>query len=421
MKISVLGAGKEVGRSAFLVTCENTNILLDYGVLLKREPFFPLHVRPKDINAVVLSHAHLDHSGYIPSLFLSSSTDIPVLGTLPTFELSQLLIEDMIKISGLYLPFEYLDLINMINHCKSLQYREKHSVDDVDITLHQSGHVIGGASIMMEYQGKRIFYTGDINTRGSKLLRPADLDLPNIDLLIIESTYSQTEQMPREESERHLLDFAYEVVDRGGTLFIPAFSVERAQEIACVLKTHQFKHKVAMDGMALKVNEIMLKYTSYLRDPEIFKKAVLEAEWVHGWQRRKQLVREPGVIISPAGMLVGGSAVFYLQEIAKDPKNGVAMVSYQGEGTPGRALLDKKIITYDGKMRKCLAEVNRFEFSGHNSRSELFEILDKIKGNPEVLAIHGDGNSCTRFAEEIQDKYGFKAKAPSLGDVIEIN
>ena len=421
MKISVLGAGKEVGRSAFLVTCENTNILLDYGVLLKREPSFPLHVRPKDINAVVLSHAHLDHSGYIPSLFLSSATDISVLGTLPTFELSQLLIEDMIKISGLYLPFEYLDLINMINHCKNLQYREKHSIGDVDITLHESGHVIGGASILMEYQGKRIFYTGDINTRGSKLLRPADLDLPNIDLLIIESTYSQTEQMPREESERHLLDFAYEVVDRGGTLFIPAFSVERAQEIACVLKTHQFKHKVAMDGMALKVNEIMLKYTSYLRDPEIFKKAVLEAEWVHGWQRRKQLVREPGVIISPAGMLVGGSAVFYLQEIAKDPKNGVAMVSYQGEGTPGRALLDKKIITYDGKMRKCLAEVNRFEFSGHNSRSELFEILDKIKGNPEVLAIHGDGKSCTKFAEEIQDKYGFKAKAPSQGDVIEIN
>lgn len=421
MKISILGAGKEVGRSAFLVTCENTNILLDYGVLLKREPSFPLHVRPKDINAVVLSHAHLDHSGYIPSLFLSSSTDISVLGTLPTFELSQLLIEDMIKISGLYLPFEYLDLINMINHCKSLQYKEKHSVGDVDITLHESGHVIGGASIMMEYQGKRIFYTGDINTRGSKLLKPADLDLPNVDLLIIESTYSQTEQMPREESEKRLLDFAYEVIDRGGTLFIPAFSVERAQEIACVLKTHQFKHKVAMDGMALKVNEIMLKYTSYLRDPEIFKKAVLEAEWVHGWQRRKQLVREPGVIISPAGMLVGGSAVFYLQEIAKDPKNGVALVSYQGEGTPGRALLDKKIVTYDGKMRKCLAEVNRFEFSGHNSRSELFEILDKIKGNPEVLAIHGDGNSCTRFAEEIQDKYGFNAKAPSQGDVIEIS
>jgi putative mRNA 3-end processing factor len=302
-----------------------------------------------------------------------------------------------------------------------LDYRTNQYVKDVNITLFESGHVLGGSTVIAEAEGKRIFYTGDINTRGSKVLRPADLDIGEIDLLIIESTYSQAEQVPREQSEKELVNFALEVVERKGILFIPAFSVERAQEIACVLKTHQFKHKVAMDGMALKVNEIMLKYTSYLRDPEIFKKAVLEAEWVHGWQRRKQLVREPGVIISPAGMLVGGSAVFYLQEIAKDPKNGVAMVSYQGEGTPGRALLDKKIITYDGKMKKCLAEVNRFEFSGHNSRSELFEILDKIKGNPEVLAIHGDGNSCTRFAEEIQDKYGFKAKAPSQGDVIEIS
>lgn len=423
MKLSVLGAAKEVGRSAFLVTCSNTNILLDYGVLLKREPLFPMHVRPKDVDTIILSHAHLDHSGYIPSLFLSSS-NTSVLGTSPTFELSQLLIEDMIKISGLYLPFEYLDLVNMINHRKELNYREKHTVNDVNdinITLHESGHIIGGASIILEHQGKHLFYTGDINTRGSKLLRPADLDLPKLDIMIIESTYSQTEQMPRDESERQLLEFAYEIVENGGILFIPAFSVERAQEIATVLKTYNFKYKVAMDGMALKVNEIMLKYTSYLRDPEIFRKAISEAEWVHGWQRRKQLVKEPGVIISPAGMLVGGSAVFYMQEVCRNPKNGIAIVSYQGEGTPGRTLMDKKIVTYDGKVTKCLAKVKQFEFSGHNSRSELFEILDKIKGNPEVLTVHGDGNSCIKFAEEIKEKYGFSARAPSQGDIIEVN
>jgi putative mRNA 3-end processing factor len=419
MKLTILGAAKEVGRSAFLVTCDNTKILLDYGVLLKREPLFPLHVRPKDVDKIILSHAHLDHSGYIPSLFLSSS-NASVLGTSPTFELSQLLIEDMIKISGLFLPFEYLDLVNMINHSEGLNYRENHDINDVNITLYESGHIIGGASVIVEHQGKRIFYTGDINTRGSKLLRPADLDIPEIDLLIIESTYSQTEQMPREESEERLLEFAYEIVEDGGTLFIPAFSVERAQEIATVLKTHKFKYKVAMDGMALKVNEIMLKYTSYLRDPEIFRKAITEAEWIHGWHRRKQLVREPGIIISPAGMLVGGSAVFYMQEIAKDPKNGIAIVSYQGEGTPGRSLMDKRIVTYDGKITKCLAKVKQFEFSGHNSRSELFEILDGIKGTPEVLTVHGDGNSCIRFAEEIKEKYGFNARAPSQGDIIEV-
>jgi putative mRNA 3-end processing factor len=420
MKITILGSGKEVGRSGILVTSNNTNILLDYGVLLKREPSFPIHVRPKDISTVVLTHAHLDHSGYIPSLFLSNS-NISVLGTNPTFELSELLIEDMLKISGFYLPFEYADLNNMMSHARTLQYKEKNLLNNMEITLHETGHILGGSSIMVESEGKRIFYTGDINKRGSKLLRPADLDLPEVDILIIESTYSQTEQAPREESERSLLQFAYDVVERGGILFIPAFSVERAQEIACVLKVNGFKHKISMDGMALKANEIMLRNPSFLRDPEGFKKILSEIEWVKGWNRRKHLIKEPGVIISPAGMLVGGTALFYLQEIAKNPNNGIALVSYQGKGTPGRLLLEKGLVSYNGKTKKSLAEVKHYEFSGHSSRTELFEIVSKIKGNPRVLTVHGDDMSCTTFASEIKEKYGFDAIAPDNGQIVEVN
>ena len=420
MKVSVLGAAKEVGRSAFLVNVNSTGILMDYGVLLKREPIFPMHVRPKDVDAVVISHAHLDHSGFVPSLFLSESASVQALGTPPTFELSRLLIEDMIKISGFYLPFEYIDIITMMNNSKNLQYKETYTVNDVKVTLHESGHVLGGASVILEHDGKRIFYTGDINTRGSKLLRPADLDFGEIDLMIIESTYSQSEQMPRDQAEKELLEFAYDVLERGGTLFIPAFSVERAQEIATVLKSNNFRHKVVMDGMALKANQIMMKHPTFLKDAEIFKRAINEAEWISGWNRRRSVVKEPCVIISPAGMLVGGSAVFYLQEIAKSDKNGVAMVSYQGEGTPGRALLDRRMVSFDGRERKCLADVKRFEFSGHNSRSELFEILENVKGSPKVLTVHGDGPSCTKFAEEIKIKYGFESKAPDAGDLIEI-
>jgi len=415
-----LGAAKEVGRSAFLVNVNGTSILMDYGVLLKREPIFPMHVKPREVDAVVITHAHLDHSGFVPSLFLSDSASVQALGTPPTFELSQLLMEDMIKISGFYLPFEYIDIITMIKHSKNLQYKESYMVKDVKVTLHESGHVLGGASVILEHNGKRIFYTGDINTRGSKLLRPADLDFGELDLMIIESTYSQTEQVPREQAERELLEFCYDVVDRGGTLFIPAFSVERSQEIACVLKSYNFRHKVVMDGMALKANQIMLKHPTFLKDAEMFKRAINEAEWISGWNRRKSVVKEPCVIISPAGMLVGGSAVFYLQEIAKNDKNGIALVSYQGEGTPGRTLLERRMVSYDGRERKCLADVKRFEFSGHNSRSELFEILEHIKGNPKVLTVHGDGPSCTKFAEEIYLKYGFESKAPNTGEFIEI-
>jgi putative mRNA 3-end processing factor len=420
LKVKVMGAAKEVGRSAFLVNCNNTNILMDYGVLLKREPIFPMHVKPKEVDAVVITHAHLDHSGFVPSLYLSETTDIPALATLPTFELSELLIEDMIKLSGFYLPFEYIDVMTMLKSSKNLQYRKPHMINDARVTLYESGHVVGGSTVVVEHDGKKVFYTGDINTRGSKLLRPADLDFGEIDMMIIESTYSQTEQVPREQSERELIEFAYEVIDRGGTLFIPSFSVERAQEIASVLKAYNFKHKVVMDGMALKANQIMSRHPAFLRDADQFRKAIGEAEWIQGWSRRRKVVNEPCVIISPAGMLAGGSAVFYTQQLAASDKNGIAIVSYQGEGTPGRMLLEKRVANFDGKVRKCYADVKKFEFSGHNSRSELFEILDRVKGNPKVLTVHGDGPSCAKFAEEIREKYGYDARAPDQGEVVEV-
>lgn len=419
MKVTVLGAAKEVGRSAFLIDADSTRVLLDYGVMLQRqEPLFPMHVKPRDISAVVITHAHLDHSGFAPSLFLAKG--VTAYATKPTFELASLLIEDMIRISGFYLPFEYIDLLAMQKSSKAIDYREPFSVNGMTITLHESGHVTGGSTIVVEHGGKRIFYTGDINTRGSKMLRTADLDIGDIDLIITESTYSMGDHQPREESERELVNFANEVVERRGILFIPAFSVERSQEIACVLREANFEHKIVMDGMALKVNRIMSKHPSFLRDPKLFSDAISETEWVSGWKERKKAIKEPCVVISPAGMLVGGAGVFYLQQVAKDERNGIAMVSYQGEGTPGRALLERRVATIEGKVRKVKAEIQRFEFSGHSGRSDLFEMISRIKGNPRVLTVHGDGEACVKFAEEIHEKFGLDAYAPNTGETIAV-
>jgi len=418
LQVKVLGAAQEVGRSAFQVNCDGANFLLDYGVLLGKEQQYPMHVKPRDIDAVVITHAHLDHSGYVPSLFVNGKSD--VYATPPTLDLSRLLIEDMLRLQKNFFPFEMPEVVNMIKHSKEIGYREKIKKGNASFELRESGHVVGGGAVIVESENKRLYYTGDINPRGSRMLREADFDFDGIDLLITESTYSQTDQMPRNETEEKFMEFAYEVLDRKGTLFVPAFSVERSQEIACVLKNAKFKHKVIMDGMAVKVNEIMLRYPEYLRDPKVFADSIHQAMWIKGERERKDALKEPCVVISPAGMLVGGSAVYYLQQLALDKKNGVAMVSYQGEGTPGRKLLETGKVNVRGKDVKTEADVKQFEFSGHADRKDLFEVVKKIKGNPKILTVHGDRDSCTKFAEEIHERFGFDAYAPKAGEVITV-
>ncbi len=421
MDVKILGAANEVGRSGFLVNCNGTNLLLDYGVLFGRRgtpPGYPLHVKPKDLDAIIITHAHLDHSGYVPSLFVSGNTD--VYATPPTFDLSKLLIEDMLKIEKNSHPFDLPELNNMMKNSKEIGFKQKITKGNATFELRESGHVIGGSTVLVESEKKRLFYTGDIKTNGSRMLREMDLDIGEIDLLITESTYAKTEQKPRKESEKELIEFANEVMDRKGILFIPSFSVERSQEIACVLRSANFKHKIIMDGMALKVNEIMFRHPDYLRDPKVFSDAINSSTAIREHSERKRAMGEPCVVISPAGMLVGGNAVFYLQHLAFDDKNGIALVSYQGEGTPGKKLLETGKLSTRGKDVNVKAEGKQFEFSGHADRNELFDMIKKIKGNPKVWAVHGDSESCDMFAKEIHEKFGLETYAPAVNDTITV-
>ena len=421
MNVKVLGAAREVGRSGFLIDCDGTNLLLDYGVMFGRRgspPQYPSHVKPKDIDSVIITHAHLDHSGYVPSLFVSGHCN--VYTTPPTLELTQLLIEDMLKIEKNFHPFDLPELNNMIKNTKEIGFREKIKRGNATFELRSSGHVIGGGTVLVESDNKRVFYTGDIHPKGSRMLKEADLDIGKIDLVITESTYSQTEQMPRKQSEDGLVEFANEVTDRKGILFVPAFSVERSQEIACVLRNAGFKHKVIMDGMALKVNEIMFRYLEYLRDPKVFADSINRAVSIRNNRERKNALSEPCVVISPAGMLVGGNAVYYLQELAFDSKNGIALVSYQGDGTPGKKLLETGKVETRGRDLKVSAEVRQFEFSGHADKNELFNLIKNIKGNPKVLTVHGDDESCTKFAQEIHEKLGLEAFSPKVDELIKV-
>jgi len=422
VEIKVLGAAGEVGRSAFQVNCDGVNFLLDYGVMFGKPrgapPTYPLHVKPRDIDSVIITHAHLDHSGCVPSLFVSGNCN--VYATAPTFDLSKLLIQDMIKIEKNSHSFGSPEIENMMQKSKIIGFKEKITRGNATFELRSSGHVVGGSTVIVESNNKKLFYTGDINLRGSRLLPPADLDIGEMDMVITESTYSQQNQMPRKESEKGLIDFANEVMDRNGTLFIPSFSVERSQEVASVLINSGFKHKIIMDGMALKVNEVLLRYPEYLRNSEIFEDVIDRVVAINDHKERKRALTEPCVVISPAGMLVGGNAVYYLQQLAFDDKNGIALVSYQGEGTPGKKLLDSGKVETRGKDLNVSAEVKQFQFSGHADRDSLFDMIKNLKGNPKIMTVHGDNESCTRFAEEIHERFGFDAHAAKLDEKITI-
>lgn len=421
MDVQVLGAANEVGRSGFLVDCNGTKLLLDYGVMFGKRgspPQYPLHVKPKDLDAILITHAHLDHSGNVPSLFVSGNTD--VYATPPTFDLSKLLINDMLKIEKNSHSFDLPELNNMMKNAKEIGYKQKVRKGNATFEFRESGHVIGGSTVLVESENKKLFYTGDIKTNGSRMLREMDTDIGEIDLLITESTYAKTEQIPRKTSEQQLIEFANEVMDRKGILFIPSFSVERSQEMACILRSANFKHKIIMDGMALKVNEIMFKHPEYLRDPKIFSDAIKSSTAIYEHAERKRAMGEPCVVISPAGMLVGGNAVYYLQQLSFDSKNGIALVSYQGEGTPGKKLLETGKVSTRGSELNVQAEVKQFQFSGHADRKELFEMIKTIKGNPKVWAVHGDSESCQTFAQEIHEQFGLDAYAPAVNDKITI-
>ena len=418
MEIKVLGAARQVGRSAFLVTHKDSKILLDYGALTTKVPGFPMHVPPKDIKGIVLSHAHLDHSGAAPLHFLGGNMKLHA--TPVTSELSNLLIQDFIKISGQYLPFEFLDLMAMNSNTVNHGYMEPFKIGDFTVTFYDAGHIPGSAVIAVEAGSKRLLYTGDINGEETNLLAGSWKNLGEADMVITESTYATADHPHRSKAETELVEFANAVVERGGVLLVPAFSVGRAQEIAMTLVKSGFRHPVAMDGMALKVNGILLRYQEYLRDASSLRRMLESIEEVTSWTQRRRLVRRPGVIVSPAGMLVGGSSIFYNEHLSMDEKNGVAIVSFQVPGTPGRTLIDKGLTIYRGKPTKVKAEVRRFDFSSHSGKSALLSDLKGIGGSPRFLTVHGEEASCLALADELHAIMGAEATAAMPGQEFQV-
>jgi putative mRNA 3-end processing factor len=418
LQIGFLGGAREVGRIGISVKSATTQFLLDYGVMLERQPGFPMHVPPKEVDALILTHSHLDHSGALPIFYIEGKR--PLYTNKLNLELTQLLIQDFIHLSGYYLPFEYLELKTMMRANKHLDWGQEQVVGDMKFKLFNAGHTPGSSQVLVEAEGKRILFTGDYNLEDTKLLKGASMDYGDLDAVITESTYASEDHTPRAELEKSFVDACTDVVERGGTVLIPAFGVGRAQEIACTLAGNHFEYPVILDGIAREASRVMMNDKEFLRDPKLFTDALHSVEWVEGWRDRRRALKTPSVIISPAGMLKGGPSQFYISKIGKKAANAVYLVSYQIPGTPGKELLDKGIATIDGKVRKIKAKVQHFDFSSHCGATQLKEALKQVGGKPKIFAVHGEEKNCELLAKWANTELGLDAVAPRTGETYTI-
>jgi len=418
LQIGFLGGAREVGRIGITVKSAKTQVVLDYGVLLDNEPGFPMHVPPKDVDALILTHSHLDHSGAIPIFYINDTK--PLYTNKLNLELTQLLVQDFIHLSSYYLPFEYLELKTMMRSNRHLDFGVEETLGDMKFKLLNAGHTPGSASVLIEAEGKRILYTGDFNTEESKLLSGATMDYGDLDAVIMESTYADSDHTERPLLEKQFLEACTEVVEAGGTVLVPAFGVGRSQEMACILAANHFEYPIVLDGMAREASRVVMNYKEFLRDPKMFMNAMHSCDWVEGWRDRRRALKNPSVIISTAGMLKGGPAAFYISKLGKKANNAVFLVSYQIPGTPGRELMDKGVCTIDGKIRKIKAKYRHFDFSSHCGASKLKEALIKLGGKPKVFVVHGAEGNCELFANWAKKELGLDAVAPRTGETYQI-
>ncbi len=412
MEITFLGAAQEVGRSSVLVAGEE-NVMFDCGLKIHSDSTLPL-APPHIPDFVVASHAHLDHTGFLPSLFKKGTPEL--ICTPPTLALGKIIIEDSIRIMAKRgeFPFKSSHVRRMEQNTTHLSYRKVHEIGGASVTLHNAGHIPGASMIELEMDGKRVVYSGDFKGEETKTTFASEPPRKEPDVLMVESTYAQRDHPPRKELETELGRQMTETLEQGGTVLFPAFAIGRTQELVRIVRSVNHDVEIFVDGMGWRVSDELAHYSAYTKDFKRFRQDMATCTPILHKNDRKKVLRRPCVIIATAGMLQGGPALSYLLQM--EPESRAIFTGYCVEETNGYNLLNKGFVEYDGVKITPKAQYSYLDFSAHAGRKELFELCEKLKPD-RVLCMHGD--ACPQFAEELKLE-GFEAYAPSLGETIDV-
>ncbi|AOL15745.1 hypothetical protein BFU36_02270 [Sulfolobus sp. A20] len=454
VRITALGGFQEVGRSAVLVETPESRVLLDVGLnpsVTQGERLYPMldQLKLEELDAVVVTHAHLDHCGMIPFLF-KYGYEGPVYATPPTRDIMALMQLDSLDIAereGRPTPYSAKEVRKELLHTITLDYEEVTDIaPDIRLTFYNAGHILGSAIAHLHIgDGKHnIVYSGDFKYARTRLLDKANDEFPRVDTLIMETTYGAKEQENREESELELLEVINKTLTKGGKVLIPVLAVGRGQEIMLVINDMMKKKlipevPVYVTGLVDEVTALHNAYPEWLgrevRDSILYKdENPFTSEFFKRIEGFKEDIAqgEPSIIIATSGMLNGGPALEFFKALAPDSKNSIVFVSYQAEGTLGRKVRDGakeiQIIDRDGRVEniKIGMEIKAIEgFSGHSDRRQLLAFLRNIQPKPKnVILNHGEASSIRSFANYIKEenRLGYKPNiyTPNILDSLRV-
>ena len=419
-----------MGGSGILIGYRDRWVLLDYGMYLNSEKKLhsskaitpPMGIHVSDLDAVVATHSHLDHSGGIPQLYTHFNPNY--IATPLTHEVNQILIRDMMKLSGGGLPFETREIEKMNDAFTPVYFGSKIRIlPDYSLTFFDSGHIPGGVSVLVEAGKKRIFYTSDFNTAKTRLLGGAKLSLPPLDAVITESTYATLDHSPRLEIEDALINFIEERISAGGFVIIPAFAVARSQEILSILEKHDIPYPRYLDGLGREISKLYLQYQPYFQSFSLLQRAIRNTHLIHSHRQRSQIIKKSGIVVTTAGMMKGGPVMEYMRLLYDEPATGIALVGYQLPGTPGRSLLENQRFPIGDQECFVKSKTQYFDFSSHIGATPLNNFLTQLtprKDNIEIFCVHGESDSVSTLAEQLNEKPTITATAPQEGETIHL-
>ena len=446
VRMTSLGGFREVGRSCILMQTRDSNVLLDCGLNVgnpnEKFPFFDLPVfSVRDLDAVIVSHAHLDHCGLVPFLYKYGYRG-PVYCTLPTRNLATMLQLDYVQIcekEGITGPYSKRDVKTAVLHTIPLNFSKVTDIaPDIKLTLHNSGHILGSSMVHLHFGkgGYNFVYTGDFKFQKTRLLEKANVKFPRVESLLIESTYGgPQDRIPsRQESEKELKQILNATIKKGGKILIPVLAVGRAQELIIVLEEYISKGiidkvPVFLDGLISEATAIHTANPDFLSS-DLREKILHQGKnpflsdfftTVNSYEERRDIITGgPCIILATSGMLIGGPSVQYLRSLAIDDKSSMVFVSYQVSGTLGnriqRGFKEFQYIDPKGKMQLVKLNLRVFTlegFSGHSSRSQISQFLRRIQPRPKlVITNHGEESKVISLATMIHKKLRKSTKAP---------